>query len=67
VIIIKRVKITKKKPARLHECNLFLVNGCEMYCKEYVKNTKWYGCNHRKKLCESIELSVYWLLNKQGD
>jgi len=60
-------KIVKKKPTRLYECNLFLINGCEMYCKEYVKNTQWNSFEHLKKLCESTELSVYWLLNKQGE
>lgn len=47
-------KIVKKKPMWLHECNLFFVNGCRMYCTEYINGVPYSSCKHRKILCTII-------------
>ena len=47
-------KIIKKKPMWLHECNLFFVNGCSMYCEKYVPGVPYSSCKHRKILCMII-------------
>ena len=61
------LKIVKKKPSELWCCNMMMGNGCEKYCTEYKKGLHWVDCKHRKKLCEIIGLSVYWLLHKSGE
>ena len=43
--------ITKEKPIWLWECNLFQVNGCELYCSEYEKDIPYHACKRRKALC----------------
>lgn len=51
----KKTKIVKKKPIWLYECNTFQVNGCEMYCTEYVKGVPYHACKHHKILCKLLE------------
>jgi len=48
------LKIIKKKPMWLHECNLFFVNGCRMYCTEYITGVSYHNCKHGKVLCTII-------------
>lgn len=51
----EKIKITKQKPIWLWKCNLFQVNGCKLYCTQYMKGTPWYKCKHRNILCKIIE------------
>ena len=43
--------ITKKKPMWLYECNMFILNGCNIYCTEYIEGISYHNCKHRKVLC----------------
>ena len=51
----EKIKITKKKPIWLWECNLFHVNGCKLYCSEYEKDIPYHACKRRKALIDIME------------
>jgi len=51
-------KIIKQKPIWLWQCNLMQINGCIIYCNQYVESTSWRNCKHRKVLCKIIEKEI---------
>ena len=54
ILLTLKMIIVKKKPVWLHQCNMFQINGCSVYCNQYTEGALWNTCKHRKMLCKIL-------------